>query len=378
MPIAKAPLIQMVDLKSQYARLKNDIDIAIQECLDTSSFIGGKAVEKFENDLAKYLGIKHVISCANGTDALQIALMALDLKRGDEVIVPAFTYVATAEVIGLLGLIPVMVDVNEHDFNIDVHKLERKITPRTKAIVPVHLFGQSCDIDAIADICRPRGIKIIEDNAQSIGSEYISESNRAKTGTIGHIGCTSFFPSKNLGCYGDGGAIFTNDRNLADKIRMIAHHGQSKKYYHDIIGVNSRLDAIQASILNVKLRELDDFISRRQMVASFYDQKISGINDLHIPSRKSNTNHVFHQYTLRIKSNRRDELKKHLAEIGIPSMIYYPIPLYKQNAYKSYYDGPPLRVTEMLCKQVLSLPIHTEMTEDQLQYICENVIDYFD
>ena len=366
--------IQMVDLKSQYLRLKSDIDRAIQECLDSSRFIGGEPVNSFENEFASYLGVNNVISCANGTDALQIALMALDLYPGDEVIVPAFTYVATAEVIGLLGLKPVMIDVNPDDFNIDVSQIEGAISSKTRAIVPVHLFGQCSDMDSIVEICSQYNISIIEDNAQSIGGTY---KNRAKTGTIGHIGCTSFFPSKNLGCYGDGGAIYTNDDELGTKLRMIARHGQSKKYYHEVIGVNSRLDSIQANILRVKLKELDDFISRRNDVASFYDSELRDIEAIQIPKRSNNSDHVFHQYTMRVLDGQRDRLKAHLAEKGIPSMIYYPVPLYKQNAFKKYRSGAPLPVTEMLCNQVLSLPMHTEMTEEQMQHICKSISQFY-
>ncbi|MEE9372598.1 MAG: DegT/DnrJ/EryC1/StrS family aminotransferase [Saprospiraceae bacterium] len=366
--------IQMVDLKSQYLRLKEDIDSAIQECIDSSRFIGGKQVESFEKELSEYLGVKHVISCANGTDALQLALMALDLKEGDEVIVPAFTYVATAEVIGLLGLQPVMIDVDPEYFNIDIAHFEKSITAKTKAIVPVHLFGQCSDMDAIMPICTKHNIAVIEDNAQSIGGTY---KNRAKAGTMGEVGCTSFFPSKNLGCYGDGGAVYTNDNTLAARIRMTARHGQSKKYYHEIIGVNSRLDTIQANVLKVKLRELDDFVRRRQNVAKYYDDHLGGISGLKIPKRFAHSDHVFHQYTIRVKDEKRDHLKAFLYEHNIPAMIYYPVPLYEQNAFKKYHNGVPLPVTEMLCKEVLSLPIHTEMKQEQLEYICQSVSKFF-
>ena len=366
--------IQMVDLRSQYDRLKGDIDAAIQECLDTSRFIGGKQVELFEKELAEYLNVNHVISCANGTDALQLALMALDLEAGDEVIVPAFTYVATAEVIGLLNLRPVMVDVDPNYFNIDIDRLEEKISSRTKAIVPVHLFGQCSDMSAIIDLCSEHNITIIEDNAQSIGGSY---KKQAKNGTLGHIGCTSFFPSKNLGCYGDGGAVYTNDKDLASILRMTARHGQSRKYYHEIIGINSRLDTIQANVLRVKLKELDDFVQRRQNVAKIYDERLSDIDNLQLPQRFSDSDHVFHQYTMRVRKGQRDALKSYLMDHDIPSMIYYPVPLYKQNAFKKYHDGVDLPNTEILCKEVLSLPIHTEMELDQIDYICDHVIKFF-
>ena len=364
----------MVDLKSQYMRLKSDIDAAIQECIDESQFIGGRQVESFEKELGEYLGVKYVISCANGTDALQLALMALDLLPGDEVIVPAFTYVATAEVIGLLGLKPVLIDVDPEYFNIDITQLEYSITKRTKAIVPVHLFGQCSDMDSIISICEKHSITIIEDNAQSIGGTYKLKS---KTGTLGDIGCTSFFPSKNLGCYGDGGAVYTDNDKLAARIRMTARHGQSKKYYHEIIGVNSRLDTIQANILRVKLRELDDFANRRQQVASYYDEHLSSVDGLQVPQRYEHSDHVFHQYTLKIKNGKRDSLKQYLSEQEIPAMIYYPFPLYQQNAFKVYHNGVRLPVTELLCKEVLSLPIHTEMKAEQLEYICHHIHKYF-
>jgi dTDP-4-amino-4,6-dideoxygalactose transaminase len=367
--------IQMVDLKSQYIRLKDDIDAAIQECLDTSRFIGGKQVESFEKELAAYLNVNHVISCANGTDALQLALMALDLQPGDEVIVPAFTYVATAEVIGLLNLQPVMVDVDPDFFNIEIDQLEEKITSKTKAIVPVHLFGQCSNMAEIIDLCSAHNMVIIEDNAQSIGGSY---KKKAKNGTLGHIGCTSFFPSKNLGCYGDGGAVYTNDDRLASILRMTARHGQSRKYYHEIIGINSRLDTIQANVLRVKLRELDDFIQRRQIVAMIYDERLSDIDNLQLPQRFPDSDHVFHQYTMRVRKGQRDALKSYLMDHDIPSMIYYPVPLYNQNAFKIYHDGVDLPNTEILCKEVLSLPIHTEMELDQIEYICDHVIKFFD
>lgn len=368
----------MVDLKSQYLRLKPEIDQAIADVIDNSNFIKGPTVKRFENQLANYLGVKHVIGVANGTDALQIALMALELQPGDEVIVPAFTYVATAEVIGLLGLVPIMVDVDSENFNISISKLERVITPKTKAIVPVHLFGQSAPMDEIMDFAIQHHLYVIEDNAQAIGSDYSHKNGKtSKTGTIGDIGCTSFFPSKNLGCFGDGGAIFTNNDQLAQKIAMIANHGQSQKYIHDRIGVNSRLDGIQAAVLSVKLKELDDFAHRRNLVATAYNESFKDIIGLVIPNTCIDTTHVFHQYTLRVLNSKRDKLQQFLKDADIPSMIYYPIPLYKQVAFHDYYEGEGLINTALLCEQVLSLPIHTEMDNETLQYIISKVKEFF-
>ena len=370
--------ISMVDLKSQYKRLKPEIDRAIANVINQSSFIKGKALKDFEQELAQYLNVKHVIGVGNGTDALQIALMSLDLSPGDEVIVPAFTYVATAEVIGLLGLRPILVDVDLNNFNIQIQDLDKVITSRTKAIVPVHLYGQSAQMDEIVDFAKTYDLYIIEDNAQSIGGNFFSrDSLNYKTGTIGHIGCTSFFPSKNLGCFGDGGAIFTNDDELAQNIRMIANHGQSQKYVHDRIGINSRLDTIQAAILRVKLNELDDFSLRRQKVALVYDEELSDIDGIIVPHKEKYSNHVYHQYTLKIKESKRDQLKLYLSDFNIPSMIYYPIPLYKQNAFSSFYDGPGLTNTEVLCNQVLSLPIHTEMKSETQNFIINKLKDFF-
>ena len=370
--------ISMVDLKSQYTRLKSDIDRAIAKVIDQSNFIKGSALKNFEQELAQYLNVKYATGVGNGTDALQIALMSLDLSPGDEVIVPAFTYIATAEVIGLLGLKPIMVDVDLNNFNILIQNLDKVITSRTKAIVPVHLYGQSAPMDDIIDFAKKYDLFIVEDNAQSLGSNYQSRINESsKTGTIGHIGCTSFFPSKNLGCFGDGGAIFTNDDDLAEKIKMIANHGQSQKYVHDRIGINSRLDTIQAAILSVKLSQLDDFNKRRQSVASIYDEELSNIKEITIPHKEKYSNHVYHQYTMKIEESKRDQLKSYLSDFNIPSMIYYPIPLYKQKAFSSYYDGTGLINTEALCKQVLSLPMHTEM-DNKIQYFITNKIkDFF-
>ncbi|MCB9987701.1 MAG: DegT/DnrJ/EryC1/StrS family aminotransferase [Saprospiraceae bacterium] len=370
--------ISMVDLKTQYRRLKEDIDREIQEVLDSSLFIGGPKVTAFRENLEQYLGVKHVIPCANGTDALQIAMMALGLKPGDEVIVPAFTYVATAEVIGLLGLKPVMTDVDPDTFNIRADHIEAAITPRTKAIVPVHLFGQSADMSPIMAVAKQYNLFVIEDNAQAIGGDYTGRDGvRRKTGTTGHFGCTSFFPSKNLGCYGDGGALMTNDDELAAQARMIANHGQSKQYYHDLIGVNSRLDAIQAAVLNVKLRHLDAFCDARRRAADFYDRAFDDIPALKTPERAHYSTHVFHQYTLQLLDGDRDALRAFLAERDIPSMIYYPVPLYDQKAFQGWHDGSKLPVTEQLCKTVFSLPIHTEMTDDLLGHITGAVKAFF-
>ncbi|MGI9581153.1 DegT/DnrJ/EryC1/StrS family aminotransferase [Chryseobacterium sp. RRHN12] len=371
--------IQMVDLKGQYQKIKEDIDVGIQECIDSTAFINGPAVKEFQHDFERYLGVNHVIPCANGTDALQIAMMALNLQPGDEIICPAFTYVATAEVIGLLGLKPVMVDVNENTFDIQLEGLEKYLTPNTKAIVPVHLYGQSADMEQILKFAEKYNLFVIEDNAQAIGSDYIfSDGKVKKTGTIGHIGCTSFFPSKNLGCYGDGGALMTNDDELAFKIRMIANHGQEKKYYHKVLGCNSRLDTIQAAVLKVKLKHLDEYSAARNRMADYYDKNLTGIAEIQIPERAGNSTHVFHQYTLRVKNGQRDGLQKYLAEKNIPSMIYYPLPLYKQEAFLQYVDESfSLPVTEQLCKEVLSLPVHTEFDQEVLDVIIMEIKNYF-
>lgn len=371
--------IQMVDLKSQYQKIKDEIAVGIQNCLDTTAFINGPAVKEFQLDFQKYLGVKHVIPCANGTDALQIALMALDLKPGDEVICPAFTYVATAEVIGLLGLIPIMVDVESDTFNISLANLDQFVTPKTKVIVPVHLYGQSADMEGILSFAKKHNLYVVEDNAQAIGSDYtFSDGTLKKTGTIGNIGCTSFFPSKNLGCYGDGGAMMTNDDDLAAKIRMIANHGQEKKYYHKVLGCNSRLDTLQAEILKVKLKYLDEYSAARNRMANYYDQNLFSISDLQIPVRSTSSNHVFHQYTLKIKNGKRDALQKYLLGKDIPSMIYYPLPLYKQEAFKDYVTADfKLSNTEQLCEEVLSLPIHTEFNKDSSAFVVKAVKDFF-
>jgi UDP-2-acetamido-2-deoxy-ribo-hexuluronate aminotransferase len=371
--------IQMVDLKGQYLKIKDEIDAGIQSVIENTAFINGPQVGEFQKAFEIYLGVKHVIPCANGTDSLQIAMMALELEPGDEVIVPAFTYVATAEVIALLKLRPVMVDVDPENFNIDLKQLESAIGPKTKAIVPVHLFGQGAQMEEIMEIAERYGLFVIEDNAQAIGADYtFSNGKTQKLGTIGHIGSTSFFPSKNLGCYGDGGALMTNNDNLALKMKMIANHGQSKKYIHDSIGCNSRLDTIQAAVLLAKLPHLDDYRDARNQVADRYDNAFANIKGLKTPTRASYSNHVFHQYTMIVEDNKRDELKKYLEAQGVPSMIYYPIPLYKQKAFEAYAPkGFKLEVTEDLCANVLSLPIHTEMKDDAQEYIIDKVRGFF-
>lgn len=371
--------IQMVDVKSQYLKIKEAIDNGIQEVLDSTAFINGPKVKQFQHELEAYLGVKHVIPCANGTDALQVAMMAVGLKPGDEVIVPAFTYVATAEVIALLGLVPVMVDVDADTFNISINGIKEAITAKTKAIVPVHLYGQTAAMEAIMQIAEEYKLWVIEDNAQAIGAEYtFSDGRKVKAGTIGHIGCTSFYPSKNLGCYGDGGAIFTNDDALGALLHKIANHGQSVRYYHDVVGCNSRLDSIQAVVLSAKLPHLDDYCAARIKVADYYDAAFKGFSGLETPYRAPYTSHVFHQYTLKVKGGRRDELKKYLDEQKIPNMIYYPVPLYKQEAFKSTSDGLTyLQHTEALCQEVISLPIHTEMDEAQLKFITSTVKSFF-
>lgn len=367
----------MVDLRSQYEKIKEDVDRSIQEVINSTAFINGPAVKEFQADLERYLKVKHVIPCANGTDALQIAMMALGLKPGDEVITADFTYVATAEVIGLLGLVPVLVDVDPHTFEIDINAIEKNIGPKTKAIVPVHLFGQCADMERIMAIADKHQLYVIEDTAQAIGADYrFSDGTVKKAGTIGHIGCTSFFPSKNLGCYGDGGAMYTNDDQLAASMRMIAHHGQSVQYKHDVLGVNSRLDTIQAAILKVKLKHLDAYAAARNQVAAHYDEAFRNHPKLDIPARSPKSTHVFHQYTLKLKGVDRDTLRARCSERGISSMVYYPIPLHKQKAFASERnkDGN-FPVTEQLCASVWSLPIHTEMDRETMRYISDNVLD---
>jgi len=368
----------MVDVRSQYLKIKQEVDAGIQEVIDSCAFINGPAVKAFKKSLEDYLGVSTVIPCANGTDALQIAMMALGLQPGDEVIVPAFTYVATAEVIALLGLTPVMVDVDPDSFNITADIVKAAITDKTKAVVPVNLFGQNADLEEIMELATAHDFYVIEDNAQAIGSDYkMKDGTTKKSGSIGHIGSTSFYPSKNLGAYGDGGALYTNDPVLGERMRQVANHGQSRKYVHDLIGCNSRLDSIQAAILNVKLRHLDSYASARQEVADRYDAAFIKHDQLQIPKRMEHSTHVFHQYTLRVLDGSRDQLKEYLAERGIPSMIYYPIPLYKQEAFKSFTKVTHLPVTEQLCLEVLSLPIHTEMTIDQINTITQAVSSFY-
>jgi dTDP-4-amino-4,6-dideoxygalactose transaminase len=367
--------IQMVDLKSQYLKIKIEIDSALISCVESINYIKGPEVKLFEDNLAIYLNAGHVISCANGTDALQIAFMALELKPGDEVIIPALTYVATAEAIALLGLTPVMVDVESKTFNISVEEIEKVITTKTKAIVPVHLYGQSANMEPIMQLAEKHGLFVIEDNAQALGAEYIyPDGTKKKTGTIGHIGCHSFFPTKNLGCFGDGGALTTNDPQLAERCRMISTHGQKRKYYHEVIGCNSRLDTIQAAILNVKLKYLDEYITARQNAAEYYYRKLQGLNDIILPQKSIYARHSFNQFTLSLKDEKRNALQEHLKQNGIPSIVYYPIPLYKQPAFQSYSTaGFHLKNTEMLCNSVLSIPMHTELTTEIQDYIIDMI-----
>lgn len=368
--------IEMVDLKSQYLNIKEEVDKAIQEVIDTTTFINGPAVSNFSQHLSNYLGGAEVIPCANGTDALQIALMALGLEPGDEVIVPCFTYVATAEVIALLNLKPVLTEVDPETFNITAELIEKAITPRTKAVVPVHLYGQCADMEGILAVAKKHNLYVIEDTAQAIGANYaFSDGTVKKAGTMGDIGCTSFFPSKNLGCYGDGGALYTHNKDLAKQIKMIANHGQEKKYHHKVIGCNSRLDTIQAAILDVKLKKLDEYAAARNKVANAYDEAFKDLNWISTPVRSKNSTHVFHQYTLKLSENTdRDLLKAFLQEKGVPSMVYYPIALHLQEAFRTpeFKEGD-FPISEDLCTRVLSLPIHTEMKEEQLNYIIEAV-----
>ena len=370
--------IQMVDLKSQYLHIKNDVDKAISKVIDSSQFINGDEVKSFQKELASYMGVKHVITCGNGTDALQISMMALGLKPGDEVITPSFTYIATTEVIGLLGLKPFFVDCDLDTFNISPKAIEKAITKKTKAIVPVHLFGQSCDMETIMKIAKENNLFVIEDNAQAIGCDYNGFEKLQKTGTIGDIGCTSFFPSKNLGCYGDGGAIMTNDDELALKINMIANHGQSKKYHHDRVGCNSRLDNIQAAVLRIKLKQLDQYILNRQKAANYYNNQFADLNGLIVPFISNYTNHVFHQYTLKLEDNiDRVDLMSFLKDKNIPSMIYYPIPAHKQKMFADILVScGSMTNTDWLCSRVMSLPMHTELSFEQQDYIINNIKTY--
>jgi dTDP-4-amino-4,6-dideoxygalactose transaminase len=370
--------IAMVDLKSQYEKIKPEIDQAIQDVVNSTAFINGPAVKGFQEDLEKYLGVKHVIPCANGTDALQVAMMALGIKPGDEVITTNFTFIATAEVIALLGFTPVVVDVDPHTFNIDPVSVRKAITPKTRAIVPVHLFGQCADMDAMMEIAEEFNLFIIEDACQAIGADYLfADGSRKKAGTIGHVGCTSFFPSKNLGCYGDGGAIFTNDDELANQMRVVVNHGMTIRYYHDFIGVNSRLDSIQAAVLRVKLARLDAYAEARNHAAEYYDNAFKNHPKLKTPARFEKSTHVFHQYTLVTEGVDRNAMQEFLMKKEVPAMIYYPVPLHMQKAYLDprYKEGD-FPVTEHLCKTVISLPMHTELDEDQLQFITSSVLEF--
>lgn len=371
--------IHMVDLQGQYEKIKDEVLQGIQKVIEEANFIQGPDVQAFAEELAAWNEVRFVIPCANGTDALQIAMMALDLKPGDEVIVPAFTYVATAEVIGLLRLVPVLVPVDPDTFNIDVNSLEKALSPKTKAIVPVHLFGQCADLEPLMHFAEEHGLYVIEDNAQSIGARYtFSNGSVRMSGSMGNIGCTSFFPSKNLGCYGDGGALMTNDEALAQKIKMIANHGQRKKYYHEVLGVNSRLDTLQAAILRIKLRRLNDYIAARQSAAALYDKFLHDVEQIKLPYRAPYSTHVFHQYTIKVKEGQRDALKKYLEDHGIPSMIYYPVPLQEQIAFKEICRTPvALDVCNVLCTEVLSLPMHTELKEEDVQKIADTIRRFF-
>ena len=371
--------IAMVDLHGQYERIREEINHAIQEVLDSAAFINRPQVKQFEQHLAEYNQVEHAITCANGTDALQIALMALGLQPGDEVIVPVHTYVATAEVIALLHLEPVFVDCVADRFTIDVTRIEEKITPRTKAIVPVHLYGQCADMEPLMEIAKRHNLFVVEDAAQSIGAEYtFSDGRKLKSGCIGDIGTTSFFPSKNLGCYGDGGALFIRDARLAERARMIANHGQKIKYHHDIVGCNSRLDTLQAAILDVKLRHLREYTAARNRVADKYDEGLASVKGILLPARATDSTHAFHQYTIRVGGKRRDELKTFLQSQGIPSMIYYPVPLHLQQAYLREGQGKgSYPVSEQLSEEVLSLPIHTEMKPEVQEYIIQQIHAFF-
>lgn len=369
--------LQMVDLQRQYQKIKPEMDAAIQAVIDSAAFVKGAQVEQLARNLEAYTGAKHVIPVANGTEALQIALMALGLCPGDEVITPTFTFIATAEVVALLGLTPVVVDVEWGTMNMSVEAVRKAITPRTKAIVPVHLFGQCADMEPLLNLAREHHLYVVEDTAQAIGARYtFSDGRTAQAGTMGEIGCTSFFPSKNLGCYGDGGALFTNDDTLAETIRVIANHGMKVRYHHDMIGVNSRLDTIQAAILDTKLPHLDEYIAARQAAADYYDRAFAGNEHILTPERATNSTHVFHQYTLRLVGVDRDQVRARLTEAKVPAMIYYPIPLHLQKAYQDpRYKAGDFPVAEKLAACVLSLPMHTELDDEQLAYITEQVIN---
>ncbi|MBC7937243.1 MAG: DegT/DnrJ/EryC1/StrS family aminotransferase [Rhizobacter sp.] len=370
--------LQMVDTKTQYLKIKTAVDAAVIAVLESSQFIGGKVVNDFAANLAQYHGVKHVIPCANGTDALQIAMMALGLKAGDEVITPSFTYIATVEVAALLGIKPIFVEVDKKTFCIDPDIIENAITPKTKAIVPVHLYGHAANMEPIMQIAKKHNLFVIEDNAQAIGNVYaFADGTKKKLGSIGDIGCTSFYPSKNLGAYGDGGAMMTNDDALADKLKMIASHGQSKRYYHDVVGCNSRLDAIQAAILDIKLTYLDEYIAARRKAADFYDAAFAANDKISVPFRATNNNHVFHQYTLTLNGVDRDALHLYLADNGIPSMIYYPVPAHRQKMFDAFGGSEyKLETTDWLTERVISLPIHTELDEEQQQLIANKVLEF--
>ncbi|NNK27827.1 MAG: DegT/DnrJ/EryC1/StrS family aminotransferase [Flavobacteriaceae bacterium] len=380
--------IQMVDLKGQYKKIKEEVDSSVLDVIDSTAFINGPKVHEFQKNLEDYLGVKHVIPCANGTDALQIAMMGLELKPGDEVITADFTFAATVEVIALLNLTPVLVDVNPIDFNIDIEAIKKAITPKTKAIVPVHLFGHCANMEAILEIAKEHDLYVIEDNAQAIGADYrFSNGKRVKAGAMGDVGSTSFFPSKNLGCYGDGGAIFTNDDDLAHTIRGIVNHGMYKRYHHDVVGVNSRLDSIQAVVLNAKLPHLDSYNKARRNAAKKYNAAFKNHEKIITPSGLSSCNgicdtcdcHVFHQYTLRVLNADRDALVEHLNSLGIPCGVYYPIPLHRQKAYlDSRYKEDDFKVTNQLVKEVISLPMHTELDDEQIEFITNTVIEFID
>jgi len=383
--------LQMVDLQGQYKSIKDQINNSLQEVMETSAFVNGPEVQKFQKELEEYLGVKHVIPCANGTDALQISMMGLGLQPGDEVITADFTFAATVEVIALLQLTPVLVDVYPNTFNINTEAIRKAITPKTKAIVPVHLFGQCANMDEILAIAEEHNLYVIEDNAQAIGANYtFKNGTKKKAGTIGHVGATSFFPSKNLGCFGDGGAIFTNDDDLAHSLRGIVNHGMYERYYHDVVGVNSRLDSIQAAVLRVKLPKLNDYNKARQEAARKYNKAFQNCESIEIPQVETNQNcdkdlgicstcdcHMFHQYTLKITNGKRDALAKYLAELQIPHGVYYPIPLHSQKAYKdSRYNEADFPVTNQLVKEVISLPMHTELDDEQIAYITKTIIDF--
>jgi dTDP-4-amino-4,6-dideoxygalactose transaminase len=375
----KMKKIEMVDLKGQYLRIKTEIDSAINEVIENTAFINGKHVETFSENLKTYLGVNYVVPCANGTDALQVALMALNLKTGDEVIVPSFTFIASAEVIGLLGLRPVMVDVDYDNFNVTAKNIEQAITVNTKAIIPVHLFGGAAQMEEIMLLAKKYDLYVVEDNAQALGADYVFDSGkRQKLGTIGHIGCTSFFPSKNLGCYGDGGAVFTNDETLAKRLKMICNHGSTVKYHHEVLGVNSRLDTLQAAILDVKLKYLNTFNKLRYEAAQRYSYAFKDISGIITPKESTFSTHVYHQYTLKVLDGKRDELKEFLASHGIPAMVYYPIPLHKQEAFLQIaHQSGDMSVAEKLCDEVLSLPMHTELDLSTIAFIISKVMSFY-